>query len=83
MLRGIIKFFSEYRGYGFISCDGAAVEPDAGPREVLSELSSVEEVYVHYSQIRGGSPPREGQRVTFDLKNGDRGPEAVNVRLVS
>ncbi len=69
MLRGVIKFYSEPRGYGFIRS-----EEDRNPRA---------EVYLHYSQIKGVRPPREGQAVTFDVKDGDRGPEAVNVHLVS
>jgi CspA family cold shock protein len=69
MPRGVIKFYSADRGYGFIRS-----EERSGSRD---------ELYVHYSQIRGASPPREGQAVTFDVKDGDRGPEAVNVQLVS
>lgn len=72
MLRGVIKFYNESRGYGFISCDEKAVAPGSGS-----------EVYVHYSQIEGLGSPQEGQTVTFEVKNGDRGPEAVNVHLVS
>jgi CspA family cold shock protein len=82
MPRGIIKFYSEHRGYGFISCDHRAVTSDSNPRDNVSEISSVDEVYVHYSQVKGMGLPREGQRVTFDLKNGDRGLEAVNVQLI-
>lgn len=65
MPRGVIKFYSEHRGYGFISSEEAR-----DPRV---------EIYVHYSQIKGVKSPREGQLVTFDVKDGERGPEAVNV----
>jgi CspA family cold shock protein len=69
MPRGVIKFYSERRGYGFIRSD-----ENRDPRA---------EVFLHYSQIKGMIPPREGQAVTFDVKNGERGPEAVNVHMVS
>ncbi len=72
MLRGVIKFYNQSRGYGFISCDEKAVAP-----------GSESDLYVHYSQIEGLGSPQEGQTVTFEVKNGDRGPEAVNVHLVS
>jgi len=72
MLRGVIKFYNQSRGYGFISCEETVVAPGSGS-----------DVYVHYSQIEGLGSPQEGQTVTFDVKNGDRGPEAVNVHLVS
>jgi CspA family cold shock protein len=72
MPKGIIKFYNESRGYGFISCDPSTAAADPG-----------DEVYVHYSQIEGRRSPREGQAVTFDVKSGDRGLEAVNVQLVS
>jgi CspA family cold shock protein len=69
MPRGVIKFYSEPRGYGFIR-----YEEDRDPRV---------EVYLHYSQIKGSACPQEGQAVTFDVKDGERGPEAVNVHVVS
>ena len=69
MQKGVIKFYSERRGYGFIRR-----EENRDPRA---------EIYVHYSQIKGVRSPREGQAVTFDVKDGERGPEAVNVHRVS
>jgi CspA family cold shock protein len=83
MQRGIIKFYSEHRGYGFISCERKAAISNSAPRDKVNELSYVDEVYVHYSQIKGMRSPQEGQRVTFDVRDGDRGLEAVNVKLVS
>ncbi len=71
MLRGVLKFYSESRGYGFIRyTDPATVA-----------TNSVEEAYVHYSQIYELEEPTEGQAVLFDLRNGERGREAVNVQL--
>jgi CspA family cold shock protein len=72
MPRGVLKFYSERRGYGFICCEepgSAAINGSGG------------DVFVHYSQMHGLGAPREGQLVTFDLRNGARGPEAVNVQL--
>ena len=40
------------------------------------------DVFVHISEIEGGEPLREGQRVTFDVKEDTRGPKAVNVSVV-
>jgi CspA family cold shock protein len=68
---GVIKFYSERRGYGFIEYDEAP--PDGG------------DVFLHYSQAKG--LPRlsltEGARVSFDLKEGHRGLEAVNVQALA
>jgi len=72
MAKGIIKFYNDRRGYGFILCEQTTTVTEPG-----------NEVYVHYSQIEGLGSPLEGQMVTFEVKNGDRGPEAVNVHLVS
>ena len=41
------------------------------------------EIFVHYSQFKGETAPHEGQAVTFDVRDSDRGPEAVNVHLLS
>jgi len=73
MPRGIIKFFNDSRGYGFIEADET---PESKRREL----------YVHHSQI-AGEPGyrtlREGDSVTFDVRDGEQGLEAVNVHLVS
>jgi len=63
--RGRVKWFNENRGYGFI-------RPEAGGNEV----------YVHYSDIvgEGFRTLSEGEAVEFDLSEGERGPEAKNVR---
>jgi CspA family cold shock protein len=63
--RGKVKWFNENRGYGFI-------RPADGGNEV----------YVHYSDIMGEGfrTLSEGEDVEFDLSEGERGPEAKNVR---
>ena len=63
--RGKVKWFNENRGYGFIRREEGG-----------------NEVYVHYSDIvgEGFRTLSEGEEVEFDLQEGERGPEAKNVR---
>ena len=76
MPRGIIKFFNERRGYGFISFN-----------DVTEEMGrdAAGDVFVHYSQINadGYRTLKEGQEEKFDLKESNRGLEGINVRKVS
>jgi CspA family cold shock protein len=60
---GIVKWFNEKKGFGFI----AREEGD--------------DVFVHYSAIQGSGfkTLAEGDRVTFDIEEGRKGPAAVNV----
>lgn len=66
MSNGTVKWFNERKGYGFI-------EQEDGP-----------DVFVHFSGIigEGFRSLNEGDRVTFDIEQGDRGPAAVNVKVV-
>ncbi|MEN2353301.1 cold-shock protein [Limosilactobacillus fermentum] len=63
MEKGTIKWFNDEKGYGFIS-------REAG-----------DDVFVHFSAIQGDGfkTLEEGQAVTFDVENGDRGLQAANV----
>ena len=64
MLQGTVKWFSAEKGYGFI-------EQDSG-----------DDVFVHFSAIQedGFRTLDEGQKVAFDIVQGDRGPQASNVQ---
>ncbi|UCE79815.1 MAG: cold shock domain-containing protein [Nitrospiraceae bacterium] len=62
-LEGTIKWFNEKKGYGFI-------KQESGP-----------DVFVHYSAItsEGFRTLAEGERVQFELEEGDKGLKAINV----
>ncbi|TRW86272.1 cold-shock protein [Mycolicibacterium sp. 018/SC-01/001] len=67
MAQGTVKWFNGDKGFGFIAPDGGA-----------------EDVFVHYSAISGGGyrTLEENQRVEFDVEQGNKGPQAVNVTAV-
>jgi cold shock protein len=67
MPEGTVKWFNGEKGYGFIT-------PDAGGKDV----------FVHYSAIAGSGfkSLEEGQRVSFETSQGQKGPQADNVRPI-
>jgi len=62
-MTGTVKWFNAEKGFGFISVEGG------------------EDVFVHFSAITGDGfkSLEEGQTVSFDVVQGDRGPQAANV----
>ena len=66
MAEGIVKWFNERKGYGFIQQD------------------TVPDVFVHYSSIQstGFKTLADGQRVSFDVEENERGPVAKNVNIL-
>ena len=63
MAEGTVKWFNDAKGFGFI-------EQDNGP-----------DVFVHFSQIQGDGfkSLAENERVSFDVTEGQKGPQASNV----
>ncbi len=64
---GRVKWFNENKGFGFIEVDGQD-----------------KDVFVHHSAItmQGFRTLQEGQRVSFDIEQGKKGPAAVNVKAL-
>ena len=67
MALGTVKWFNGEKGFGFISQDGGGAD-----------------VFVHYSEIdvSGFKSPDEGQRVEFEIGQGQKGPQAQAVRVI-
>lgn len=62
--KGKVKWFSNVKGYGFLTKEGEA-----------------KDIFVHYSSIQGEGYKKlvEGEEVSFDIVQGERGPQASNV----
>ncbi|KOS29080.1 cold-shock protein [Bacillus anthracis] len=62
-MQGKVKWFNSEKGFGFIEVEGG------------------DDVFVHFSAIQGDGfkSLEEGQEVTFDIVEGNRGPQAANV----
>ena len=62
-MKGTVKWFNNKKGYGFISDENG------------------KDVFVHYSGLAGDGFKSldEGQKVEFDVQDGAKGPQAVNV----
>ena len=65
MVKGTVKWFNDKKGYGFLSQEDG------------------NDVFVHYSSIEqeGFKTLKEGQSVEFEVQDGPKGPQAINVKL--
>ncbi|MDR3554674.1 MAG: cold-shock protein [Syntrophobacteraceae bacterium] len=65
-MEGRVKWFNDQKGYGFIEADGGS------------------DVFVHHSSIEGEGfkSLAEGDRVSFEVEKGAKGPSAVKVRKI-
>ena len=63
---GIVKWFNSEKGFGFISVEGG------------------DDVFAHFSAINldGFKTLEEGQKVSFDIVEGARGPQAANITIL-
>ncbi|MBU9713402.1 cold-shock protein [Evansella tamaricis] len=63
MVQGTVKWFNAEKGFGFIEVEGQ------------------DDVFVHFSAIQGEGfkTLEEGQTVSFEIEQGQRGPQAANV----
>jgi CspA family cold shock protein len=63
MANGTVKWFDETKGYGFITGEDG------------------NDIFVHYSSIQGSGfkSIAEGDAVTYEVEQGDKGPKAINV----
>ena len=65
---GTVKWFNEAKGFGFIT-------PDAGGKDL----------FAHFSEIQGNGfkTLAESQRVQFEVTQGQKGPQATNIRAAA
>ncbi|RDY23815.1 cold-shock protein [Romboutsia maritimum] len=66
MTNGIVKWFNSEKGFGFISVEGG------------------DDVFAHFSAIQtdGFKTLEEGQKVSFNIVKGARGPQAENITIL-
>jgi len=66
MVKGTVKWFNDKKGYGFLSREDG------------------DDVFIHYSAIEkaGFKTLKEGQTVEFEIQDGPKGPQAVNVKEI-
>ena len=65
MCNGTVKWFNDSKGYGFIT-------PDEGGEDLFAHFSAIE--------MEGYKSLKEGQRVTFEVTDGQKGKQASKIR---
>ncbi len=67
MATGVVKWFNNEKGYGFIT-------PDEGGADLFAHFSSI--------VSEGFKSLAENQRVEFEITQGDKGPQATNIAAI-
>ncbi|MEO8487368.1 MAG: cold-shock protein [Betaproteobacteria bacterium] len=65
MATGTVKWFNDAKGFGFVT-------PEDGGKDLFAHFSAIQET--------GFKTLKEGQKVTFDVVSGPKGPQASNIR---
>ena len=65
MATGTVKWFNDSKGFGFIT-------PDDGGKDLFAHHSSI--------QMDGYKSLKEGQKVSFEVRAGEKGPAAANIK---
>ena len=68
MATGTVKWFNDSKGFGFIT-------PDNGGKDLVAHHTEI--------QMDGYKSLEDGQRVEFEIAQGNKGPQAENVRLAA
>ncbi len=67
MATGTVKFFSDTKGFGFIT-------PDGGGKDLFAHHTEI--------QMDGYKSLQESQKVEFESRDGPKGPAATNIRII-